>query len=165
MVCAEKVAHPKKVMIRGAIGLNFKSKLVFIEGPVSSDIYFEQIIIGSGLLTDADNVYGHEQWVLQQDNARPHIANDVIQSLDYLDVLFIDDWPPYSPDLNIIEVVWAIMKRRLEAKIIRSIDELKNVIIDVWNNLSLETINRLVLSMPAELQACVANQGNTILHL
>ena len=63
MVCAEKVAHQKKVMIWAAIGLNFKSELVFIEGPISSDAYFEQITIGSGHISDADKAYGQGQWV------------------------------------------------------------------------------------------------------
>lgn len=115
-VCREKQAHPFRVMIWGAIGLNFKSKLMFIDGTVTSDYYFNEILIGSNVFDDADKVYGKGRWVFQQDNARPHISNETLMSLDYLEIPFIDDWPPYSPDLNVIEVVWAIMKKRIQKK-------------------------------------------------
>ena len=150
-------------MIWGAIGYNFKSNLIFVEGPVNTESYVFDIIIGSDVSNEADKIYGHGKWVLQQDNARPHIANETYQLLDYFGAIFMDDWSPYSPDLNIIETIWAIMKRRLEAKKVTSIEQLKEVILDVWNNLSLEIINRLIESMPKRLKACVSNQGNTVL--
>lgn len=37
-------------------------------------------------------------------------------TLSELAIKVFDDWPPYSPDLNIIETVWAIMKTRIEKK-------------------------------------------------
>ena len=124
-VCSEKVAHPPKVMIWGAIGYNFKSNLIFFEGPVNTESYVFDIIIDSDVLNGADKVYGHGKWVLQQDNARPHIANETYQLLDYFGAIFMDDWPPYWPDLNIIETICAIMKRRLEAK--KAIAQCKNI--------------------------------------
>ena len=66
-------AHPKKVMIWGAIGQNFKSRLVFLDKNITGEVYFDEIICGSHILDDADSVYGFNQWYLQQDNARPHI--------------------------------------------------------------------------------------------
>ena len=41
--------------------------------------------------------------VLQQDNARPHIACDNIQFLRNNNIDFIDDWPSKSPDPNPIK--------------------------------------------------------------
>ena len=76
-------------------------------------------------------VYGKGRWVFQQDNARPHISNETLMSLDYLEIPFIDDWPPYSPDLNVIEVVWAIMKKRIQKKKLFMIDDFKYEIIAV----------------------------------
>lgn len=134
-------------MIWGAIGLNFKSKLMFIDGTVTSDYYFNEILIGSNVFDDADKVYGKGRWVFQQDNARPHISNETLMSLDYLEIPFIDDWPPYSPDLNVIEVVWAIMKKRIQKKKLFMIDDFKYEIIAVWNNLSFQTINLLIRSV------------------
>lgn len=163
-VCSPITAHPKKVMIWGGIGWNFKSRLVFIDEKVDASYYWDEILLGSNLFEDADNVFGVGKWVLQQDNARPHISNYVIQNLDYVGVHFIDDWPPYSPDLNIIEFVWGIMKRRLEQKNITTIEALKEEISNVWESLTLQTINSLVESLPKRLSACVQNNGFTVLH-
>ena len=71
-------------MIWGAIGLNFKSKLMFIDGTVTSDYYFNEILIGSNVFDDADKVYGKGRWVFQQDNACPHISNETLMSLDII---------------------------------------------------------------------------------
>ena len=57
-------------------------------------------------------------------------------------------WPGNSPDLNIIEEIWAIMKRRLQHKEARNIKELKEQIEDVWNNINLSLINNLYQSLP-----------------
>lgn len=157
-----KVAHPPKVMIWGAIGHNFKSKLVFIQGNVTGDVYFDEIICGSGLLEDADQRWGLGNWILQQDNARPHVRKDILEAMMYYSIDILPQWPPYSPDLNPIELVWAIMKRRVEAQNPKSIQELKNIIFDVWENLSMQTINSLVDQMPNRIQKVISSQGYTI---
>ena len=47
-VMIEKIAHPKKLMIWGAIGHNFKSKIVFIEENITGNVYFDNIIKSFG---------------------------------------------------------------------------------------------------------------------
>ena len=41
---------------------------------------------------------------------------ETIAVLKELGVNLLKDWPPFSPDLNIIEVVWAIMESRVEMR-------------------------------------------------
>ena len=149
-------------MIWGAIGRNFKSKHVVITGQITGDVYFDEIICGSGLPEDADAVWGLGNWVLQQDNARPHVRKDVLEAMSNLMIDLLPQRPPYSPDLNVIETVWAIMKRRIEAQCPGTIDELKNLIFQVWNSLSFETINSLIDEMPSRLQKVIALEGYTI---
>ena len=161
-VMISNVAHPPKVMIWGAIGRNFKSKLVVITGTITGDVYFDDIICGSDLLEDADAVWGMGNWVFQQDNARPHIRKDIIEAMKNLAIDILPQWPPYSPDLNVIETVWAIMKIRIESQNPSSIEDLKNLIFEVWNNLSFETINSLVEEMPTRLQKVIDSGGYTI---
>jgi hypothetical protein len=101
-VCCPKQAHPKKVMVWGAIGYNFKSRLHFVQGSVTGEYYYDNIIMG-GFLEEADDAFQHMDWVLQQDNARPHIKKDIVEAMEYTDIKILKPWPPYSPDLNIIK--------------------------------------------------------------
>ena len=73
-------------------------------------------------------------------------------------------WPPRSPDLNPIEHVWDEMKRRLRRQVLapRNSQELRNVVVQEWENLPQGVIQNLIQSMPRRLQAVVtARGGNT----
>ena len=103
------------------------------------------------MLEAADNHWGVDGWVFQQDNAPSHTSNVTKAVLSELSVKLLEDWPPYSPDLNIIETIWAIMKSRIEKKSPQTLDDLKKIIIDVWEALTFETINGLIDTMHERL--------------
>ena len=52
---------------------------------------------------------------LQIDNARYHWSIEALKFY-YENNIKIIDWPLYSPDLNPIENIWAIMKRKIARK-------------------------------------------------
>jgi transposase len=47
----------------------------------------------------------------------------------------LEDWPSGSPDLNPIESLWAILKRRVEELGPRTKDELIEVIVTAWESI------------------------------
>ena len=56
-------------------------------------------------------------------------------------------WPANSPDLNPIEMIWGIMKRKVKWKdTVRNGDEMFAELQRVWKEIENETINKLVLS-------------------
>lgn len=150
MLSHDRKYYPK-IMIWGAVGYNFKSSLVIFEGHVNSEKYINDIFFGTDLLEAADNHWGVDGWVFQQDNAPSHTSNVTKAVLSELSVKLLEDWPPYSPDLNIIETIWAIMKSRIEKKSPQTLDDLKKIIIDVWEALTFETINGLIDTMHERL--------------
>ena len=57
------------------------------------------------------------------------------------------------------------MKRRINQQRPQSIDELKQTILNVWENVSYNPINALVAEMPQRLIQVIAMNGMTIQHL
>jgi transposase len=49
------------------------------------------------------------------DNARPHRSRAVIAYLQSEVVTFVP-WPAMSPDLNLIEHIWDMLGRRMQAR-------------------------------------------------
>ena len=82
--------------------------------------------------------------VLQHGNAPIHRSSNV-ETLD---------WPPYSPDLNIIENVWAISKRRLASSSVScsSIADVKRLVENEWTKITPQMISTLYNSIPRRLQ-------------
>ena len=55
---------------------------------------------------------------LQIDNARYHWSIEALEFY-YENNIKVIDWPPYSPDLNPIENIWAITKRKIAEKLLQ----------------------------------------------
>ena len=72
-------------------------------------------------------------------------------------------WPPYSPDLNIIENVWAIIKDRVykNSRRFKTESEIKEVIEFHWNDLKNDEslFNSLYLSLIRRVKDCIAAEG------
>jgi transposase len=95
----------------------------------------------------------------QQDNAPCHKAKLVMTWLRERDFGLLD-WPAQSPDLNPIENLWNIMKRRVAVKHPSNVDHLKEIIQQVWNEtLSPDQCFKLATSMPRRIQAVLKNKG------
>ena len=71
------------------------------------------------------------------------------------------DWPGNSPDLNLIENLWSIMKRKLKSDhTIMSLPMQHSALKRMWvSNLEPSLFKKLARSMPKRLRDCIANQG------
>jgi len=69
--------------------------------------------------------------------------------------------PPYSPDLNPIENMWAMLKCRIRkrSRIPTSEDELWEAIQQAWESIPVETVNRLINGMPRRAQKVKQAKG------
>jgi len=57
-------------------------------------------------------------------------------------------WPANSPDLNSIEIVWNLMKKRLKYMNIDTVQLIKEALLRAWEQICAETVRHLISSMP-----------------
>ncbi len=70
------------------------------------------------------------------------------------------DWPGNSPDLNPIENLWSILKKKLkEDHTITSLKKLQDAIKNMWVKLPNDLMKKLAQSMPNRLRMCIENKG------
>lgn len=105
--------------------------------------------------------------IFQQDNAPIHTANLVKNWLDDNAIALLD-WPPYSPDLNPIENVWAILKQRLIKRHPYLLNcgntqqdyiAMAKAIIEEWNGLEQDIIDNIILSLTDRIESVRQAQG------
>ena len=99
-------------------------------------------------------------WVYQQDGASIHTSTYTRSRLTKKCVRTID-WSAKSPDLNIIENIWGIMARGvyLRQRQFDTVDQLKEVIVEVWATISGELLQSLYRSIPRRMLAVLDVQG------
>ena len=71
------------------------------------------------------------------------------------------DWPAVSPDFNVIENLWDILDKKLINHRLNNVYDLQQAILKLWSEISTETCENLVRSMPRRIKNCVRVKGNT----
>ena len=77
-------------------------------------------------------------------------------------VTHLDEWPPWSPDLNPIENLWNVLKARVYARYPQSLEELEAVIREEHAAMDLPFLARICRSMPRRLQLVIDYEGHKI---
>jgi hypothetical protein len=76
------------------------------------------------------------------------------------DFISRDEWPPNSPDLNPLDYsVWSILEAKACAKPHPTVASLKKSLKKAWNEISVETLSKIVDNFPKRLKACVEAKG------
>ena len=98
-----------------------------------------------------------------QDNAPAHKAKRVMEYFAQKGISVLQ-WPPQSPDLNPIELLWAIIKQKLysENSFPNTKGELIERVFKIWDEISVDTLERLCNQVIYRLRAVVAAEGGWI---
>jgi hypothetical protein len=88
---------PPSVMVFAVIGIDYKGKLLFIEGTVDAERYIENLS-KLGFMEELDEKYGALEWIFQQDGAPCHTCQEAVAWIEE-NCDLLSDWPANSPDL------------------------------------------------------------------
>ena len=136
--------------------LEAKVKLDYrvVKGNINSEKYQE-------ILAKAQNELKRlypKGFVFFQDGASCHTSQSTMEWLQ-TSGWHVSPWPSNSPNSNPIENVWRLMKKQVEKKRPKSIEDLEEIIKEVWNGLSLDYLKTLIKSMPNRIQKCIEVKG------
>ena len=115
-------------------------------GPMTQQRYVDEILpIVEKRMQEATG----ETFTFQEDNDNSHGTRSYENIARYkkieMDLDFIDNWPPNSPDLNPIETVWRILKSRVKLHCSMNYKELRKAIEYEWAQITLDEINEAIL--------------------
>ena len=115
---------------------NVRQQDIKFGGPMTQERYRNEILPIVRRRKELLDLRG-EGMIFQEDNDGSHGTRSQENMCRYykdeIDLDFIDDWPPNSPDLNPIENVWRILKSRVKLHHSMTHQELRKAIEDEWN--------------------------------
>ncbi len=150
------VKFPQSVMIWAAMSSAGVGPLCFLKSTVNAAIYQE--ILEHFMLPSADKLYGDADFIFQQDLAPAHTAKGTKSWFNDHGVTVLD-WPANSPDLNPIENLWGIVKRKMRDTRPNNADDLKAAIKETWASIPPQQCHKLINSMPRRIEAVIKEKG------
>ena len=104
--------------------------------------------------------------IYADDNAQPHSSHAVCEAIGQNGITSIN-WPPYSPDINIIENVWAELKYRVFENGMKVFNNRVDIEASIYQHFwtivkERGYIKNLYSSLPRRVTKIIAAQGGNI---
>ena len=155
-----KPRNNKKVMIWGGISRKGQTQLHVYRLDEGTKVNKEAYVdcLDQHLVDYMDAKFGRSKWRFMHDNARPHIAGYTSDFLDGNGVSVLEH-PPYSPDLNPIEKVWAWMKAEICQTTYDDVEDLIEAVKNKWDSMTRVMQNNLIDNHMKVIQKVHAANG------
>lgn len=148
------------VMVWGVISWSGTGELYRIVGNLNSPGYVR--ILDTALMRSLDDAGVEvEDMTFVQDNAPIHTSR--VASAWFTDNGMKKlDWPPSSPDMNIIEHAWAILDHQLRKRnpLPTNLNQLWQFLAEEWEALDINEIRNLYRSVPRRIEALYKAKGS-----
>ena len=161
----------KGIMISGGICKEGLGHIIFHSGNVNSFAYQQVLKFYKDDLTKFSQKY------FQQDGARVYSS---LRSLREIEKLFgnafiptwengpkingksLPRWPPSSPDLSAIEIIWSIIKGMLNLFPPKTIEDLKISIQKIWESIPPTICERIINHIKERWELCIKHKGRRL---
>jgi hypothetical protein len=149
--------HKKGIMVWGAIAHDYECPLHVFTENVDADLYIHMLALHffpNVALAFPSGFY------FIQDNAPPHRSFDT-QCYLYHKKCTVVPWPPYSPDLNVIENMWSLLSAAVyrEKQAYDTVRELEAAVIKACDDIPMTQVNKLIDSMRTRLRVTIKRDG------
>uniref|UniRef100_A0A8C8I487 Transposase n=1 Tax=Oncorhynchus tshawytscha TaxID=74940 RepID=A0A8C8I487_ONCTS len=153
------VKHPEPVHVWGCFSAKGVGSLSILSRNTAMNKEWYQHILQEQLLPTIQEQFGDEQCLFQHDGAPCHKAKMITKWLGEQNINILGPWPGNSPDLNPIENLWSILKRRLDKQKPTNSDKLQALIMQEWAAISQDVAQKLIDSMPGRIAEVLKKEG------
>ena len=159
------------IMVSGGICREGLGEIIFHSGNLNSFAY-KQVL--KFYKEDLDK---YPKKFFQQDGARSHCSKLSQNMIKYLfknkfiptwdnglkiNDRFVPRWPPNSPDLSAIELIWAIIKQMLIFFPPKDMNDLKNTIKLIWDSIPKNICENIIDHMKRRWDLCIKFKGRRL---
>ncbi len=167
MVQPRRCGKQKSKMFWAAFGYGVRTQLVPIDGDpeaprggVTARVYREVLDRHLPPILDFGSIFMHDNAPIH----KAHIIRDWLWEMG----IKVMNWPPYSPDLNLIENLWALLKEKmyiLHLELVgapnttETLEHLIKCAIDTWDRMGEQLLNKLIDTMERRVKAVLDAEG------
>ncbi|GFX86553.1 integrase catalytic domain-containing protein [Trichonephila clavipes] len=133
-------------MVWGGISIGGRTDLHIIRNGTLTDRRYADEILRPHVIPYAGAI--GDSFVFQDDNARPHRAH-LVENMLEAETIQRMELPACSPDLNPIEHVWDMLRRRIAARRRppATVRDLEIALLEEWNSIPQSLIDNFIASM------------------